>query len=285
MLTFRLPKPPVEWVVLRPVRYSPGWLGRIAYLLGVCFVSLGMSIPTARAEPSIEFKSGPARVSLIELYTSEGCHSCPPADRWLSSRSEDKRLWKRLVPVAFHVDYWDYLGWKDRFASAAFSNRQRQYARIGAVRNVYTPGFIVDGREWRGWFRDPTLKLNPIAGASPGELSVRLKGQRVEAEFQTTSRPGQALLNIALLGSGLQTEVERGENAGKTLTHDFVVLGLRTVEFTSPVSDPKATAHWRAETSLPSSAIESPRYAFAAWVTDSPLGPPLQALGGWIEPH
>lgn len=98
-------------------------------------------------------ESPPERVALLELYTSEGCSSCPPADRWLSELKTNNELWTRVVPVAFHVDYWDYLGWPDRFAAASFSNRQREYALQGAVSTVYTPGLIYNGSEWRDWRR------------------------------------------------------------------------------------------------------------------------------------
>src|SRR5687768_10063986 len=76
----------------------------------------------------IQFQSGPNRTALLELYTSEGCSSCPPAEAWLSRVKSDARLWKEFVPVAFHVDYWDYLGWRDPFGMANYSERQRAYA-------------------------------------------------------------------------------------------------------------------------------------------------------------
>ncbi len=84
----------------------------------------------------LQFTSPETRVTLLELYTSEGCSSCPPADRWLSGLRDDPRLWREVVPVAFHVDYWDAIGWPDRFASAAHSERQRTYARSGHVGSV-----------------------------------------------------------------------------------------------------------------------------------------------------
>jgi hypothetical protein len=100
-------------------------LGRIA--LG--FVLLFGTPFSANGGDGLIIKSGPQRVSSIELYTSEGCGSCPPAEQWLSGLRNDSRLWRVLAPVAFHVDYWDRLGWKDRFAQFAFTARQYAYAR------------------------------------------------------------------------------------------------------------------------------------------------------------
>jgi len=118
----------------------------------------------------LSFQSSEQRTPLIELYTSEGCSSCPPAEAWLSKLKTEAGLWKDFVPVAFHVDYWDHLGWRDRFASAVFTERQRAYAAQLKTDSIYTPEFIVNGREWSGWFSNPRL---PKVGAERiGILSV-----------------------------------------------------------------------------------------------------------------
>ena len=106
----------------------------------------------AASAASLSLQSPINQVGLLELYTSEGCSSCPPADRWLSSLKDNPKLWKELVPVAFHVDYWDYIGWPDKFASSAYSKRQQRYARQQTINAVYTPGFVYNGAEWRQWF-------------------------------------------------------------------------------------------------------------------------------------
>ena len=98
---------------------------------------------------SLSIESPPTQVDLIELYTSEGCSSCPPADRWVSSLQDEPGLWRDFIPLAFHVDYWDYIGWVDRFASPAFTARQYRYAAQQSMRTVYTPGFFNNGKEWR----------------------------------------------------------------------------------------------------------------------------------------
>jgi len=89
----------------------------------------------------IEFNSGNKKVALVELYTSQGCSSCPPADEWLNTLKDKPGLWSKFVPVAFHVDYWDYLGWKDSFSKKEYSSRQRLHRKQGNVKVVYTPGF------------------------------------------------------------------------------------------------------------------------------------------------
>src|SRR5215470_3300374 len=98
------------------------------------------------------FQSATNRAVLLELYSSEGCSSCPPAEAWFSQLKSNPRLWKDLVPVGFHVDYWDQLGWKDPFGTSSFSERQRAYSAKWKNESVYTPGFVLNGKEWRGWY-------------------------------------------------------------------------------------------------------------------------------------
>src|SRR5260370_30783575 len=101
---------------------------------------------TARADP-IVFESPERQTVLLELFTSEGCSSCPPAESWLSQLKQKPGLWSDFVPVAFHFDYWDYLGWRDRWASQQFSDRQRGYASSCSNHSVYTPRFVLHGNE------------------------------------------------------------------------------------------------------------------------------------------
>src|SRR4029077_12913893 len=96
------------------------------------------------------FESGPERTHLLELFTSEGCSSCPFAEAWLSKLKAEPGLWKDFVPIAFHVDYWDQLGWRDPFAAREWTTRQYQYSANWKSESVYTPGFVLDGREWPG---------------------------------------------------------------------------------------------------------------------------------------
>src|SRR5437868_13297928 len=94
------------------------------------------------------FESRPQKAHLLELFTSEGCSSCPPAESWFSKLKTEPGLWKDFVPLAFHVDYWNHLGWRDPFAAKEWTARQYQYAARWKIGSVYTPGFVVDGREW-----------------------------------------------------------------------------------------------------------------------------------------
>jgi hypothetical protein len=122
------------------------------------------------SEP-VTFESSDSQTTLIELFTSEGCSSCPPADAWISHLKDSPDLWKKIVPVAFHVDYWNNLGWRDRFARPEFTARQRRYVAAWHGDSVYTPGFVVNGQEWRGWFSDRTVARKQAANV--GNLKLR----------------------------------------------------------------------------------------------------------------
>ena len=253
---------------MRPHPTKPSTL--VALLL-----SLALPVAAGAQSDSWAVRSPSAKTSLIELYTSEGCSSCPPADLWLSQRVRDPRLWHEWVPVAFHVDYWDYIGWADRFAAPAFAERQRAHAAANAMASVYTPGFFVDGREWRGWFTRPQLPPRPSVEA--GVLALRLADSSLRAEFEPSTAPQRALeLHHAVLGFGLETRVTAGENAHRTLRHDFVVLqyGRTPLE--------RRDDRYRALARLAPLAA-APRRALAAWVTPRGEPRPLQAAGGWLD--
>ncbi len=229
----------------------------------------------ATAAAEFEVQSGPTRVSLLELYTSEGCSSCPPADRWVSSLRDDPRLWREFVPVAFHVDYWDRLGWPDRFADADFTRRQQDHAQSTGMRTIYTPGFFLDGAEWRRWFGLRELELP--AGDGAGELRAWREDGRVQIRYRPDGARRLTLrAHVALLGFGLQSDVQRGENAGRRLQHDFVVLEHREAAL-RPDGDVLA-----ASATLASPAEAGERQAIAVWVSEANAPAPLQAAGGWL---
>src|SRR4051812_5188527 len=150
------------------------------------------------------FESGETQSSLIELFTSEGCSSCPPAEKWLSALKSSSDLWKKVVPVAFHVDYWDHLGWRDRFAKPEFTSRQQRYAAAWGGDSVYTPSFVVNGKEWRGWFGSNAM---PITSTKVGVLRVSVGDNgKVSATFAQETMQSQPLaLNVALLGNDLES--------------------------------------------------------------------------------
>jgi len=243
-------------------------------LLGAATVAMLLA-GAARADESantLTLSSGPQRVSLLELYTSEGCSSCPPADRWMSKLKREPDLWRRFVPIAFHVDYWDYIGWKDRFSSANYSDRQRRYALQGGARAVYTPGFFRDGEEWRRW---RNLSAPPSAGIDAGELQLQIGDNNVQVRF-APAQTGATSLNVhlAVIGMSLKTRVAAGENRGKTLRHDFVALGMTSVALK------KDGAAWHAALTLPATSIEANDRAVVAWVTSGDRQAPLQSVGG-----
>ena len=238
--------------------------------------ALLVALPGAAGAETLELESPGPRVSLLELYTSEGCSSCPPADRWVSQLEDDPRLWRQVVPVAFHVDYWDYIGWKDRFASATFGARQREYARRRYVSTVYTPGFVLAGKEWRSWFMSPVLRLDD--GVDAGRMSLKVDGDEAVLAFTPSdSLPGDLEVHVAILGFDLRTAVKAGENGGRTLEHDFVVLAY--ARFPTSRENSMHTARFP----LPQATMSSERKAVAAWVSAEDDIRPIQAVGGWLD--
>ena len=111
--------------------------------------------------------SGPSKVQLVELYSSESCSSCPPADQWISGLKDESGLWKKFVPVVFHVDYWNHLGWKDGLSSQLMTKRQINISRLWPSPAVYTPAVVVDGKEWRDW-RNAKQGFLPSSGKYQG---------------------------------------------------------------------------------------------------------------------
>jgi hypothetical protein len=224
---------------------------------------------------ALTLESTEEKVNLLELYTSHGCSSCPPADAWLRKLESHPGLWKDLIPVAFHVDYWDDLGWPDRFASPAFSNRQRELRRQGAIRSVYTPSFILNGQEWRQWFSRPVLDL-PV-NERVGRLSLEVNSG-VGARIRFTPRPQlegiEFEAHFAILGFGLASTIKGGENRGRVLEDSFVVLNHQK---TAP-----GRREWRFDWPIFSSE-EAQRLGVVAWLTRPGSSRQVQAVGGWLQ--
>ena len=232
----------------------------------VCLVLL-LLVTRAHAG-EIHLDSGPRQVTLLELYTSQGCSSCPPAERWLKEYINRGELWRAVVPVALHVDYWDYIGWKDPFAARENGDRQRDYARAGRARTVYTPGFFVNGQDWRGW----TMRLNPRSSdREPGSLSATIAGDRLTAGFPASDEPLD--LHVAILGFGIETEIKRAENRNLTLSQEFVALSRKVYR--------SSTGKW--DVSLPEiKQSVAERHGIALWVSRPGNPVPIQAVGGWL---
>lgn len=244
------------------------------------YLIMGMlSAMTAIGAP-LQFQSSTRQTALVELYTSEGCSSCPPAEAWLSRLKTAPALWSDFVPVAFHVDYWDYLGWRDQWASKQFSDRQRDYAQSWQSENIYTPEFALNGKEWSGWRGSFGGRGDPPArGGEAGVLTVVSQDtNHWQVRFVPALRGGSGYeVHAALLLSGLGADVKSGENAGHHLRHDFVAIALihqplvrENDGFTGPISI--AAVPNKPEGKL----------ALAAWVTQSGTLAPVQAVGGWL---
>ena len=178
-------------------------------------------------------KSPATTTALVELYTSEGCDSCPPADRWLSTLGGKGYAADRVVPIALHVDYWDYIGWKDPYAKQAFSARQRKMASLARAAVVYTPQVLLQGRDFRSWgsgaFEQEVAKINaqPAKARIALALDTRDKGAfdlEATVELLQGLSPGDMALYVGAYENKLVSEVKAGENRGKTLPHDYVVL-------------------------------------------------------------
>ena len=239
---------------------------RLAWAACMIATAAALASP-ARAAPACSAQSGPNVPAVVELYTSEGCSSCPPAEHWLSGlKGRDG-----VVALAFHVDYWDSLGWKDRFAQPLFTQRQNDSQRTSGARFAYTPQVILDGRDAPGWSALPAAALQPRERATVA-LALAREGDALVLDVTPGAGAPAALSGyVAVVDDGLQTRVGAGENRGATLHQDGVVRELlpwrlaggrpATLRFTSSAApEPGATRHW------------------AAVATDGPFGRPLQAV-------
>ena len=238
-------------------------------------LGLFMLIETGTAA-TIILKSSVEAATVVELFTSHGCSSCPPADAWLRKFTKHEDLWKKIIPMAFHVDYWDYLGWKDRFSSSEYSKRQREYRRSGRLRSVYTPGIVVGGKEWRGWFRGGALEIS--SGQEIGILNARVKpAKEIMARFSPAVKTDMQKLkaHVVVLGFGISSDIGGGENSGHNLTEDFVVLGSSSAATSNEMT-------WR----LPWPKLKennAQRTAVVVWLSGESDPAPVQAVGGWVN--
>lgn len=173
---------------------------------------------------NLTFESKEERVNIIELYTSQGCSSCPPADKWLSNLKNHPQLFSEFIPMAFHITYWDYIGWKDIFATKLNDNRQRYYStKVWKKNSVYTPQFIINAKEYRKWFT--TRAFPKFEKEYGGKLVSSLNENILDVSyFNKNISSEKVYLNIAILGFDYEVDVNAGENVYKTLEHDFVVL-------------------------------------------------------------
>jgi hypothetical protein len=218
-------------------------------------------LPAAALAQTCELQAAAQPLAVIELYTSEGCSSCPPADRWLSTLKGRNDV----IALAFHVNYWDRLGWPDRFATPAITERQHQLAQTSGSSYVYTPQVVMNGRDLRNWSGASIAR----PAASKVALSMKREGNTVTANV---GAGGERLAGYwAVLEDGHSTRVKAGENNGETLKHDHVVTLYKPVEAWAGKDDKQ----WSLALP-PANAGATRRVVFV--VTDATSQRPVQAL-------
>jgi hypothetical protein len=239
---------------------------------GIVVATLIMSASLAAAEPR-RASSGPERRSLLELYTSEGCSSCPPTDAWLRAHAAQLQR-GRVVPIALHVDYWNEIGWVDPFSQPRFSARQRAAAGRAGSESVYTPELMLNGREVARGAIDAQVLSVPSTNAKLTLEASDRGADRVQVSVRATDAGAAPQLYLAICESGLSVNVRSGENAGRVLEHDFVVR-----ELIGPLSgnalerEVALPAAWnRAHLTLVA-FVENPRSGEVLQVVDLPVSP------------
>jgi len=209
----------------------------------LCHAAFGLvlGIAVAAATPLIAQSTNPV---VVELYTSQGCSSCPPTDEFAATLIDDPNV----ILLAMHVDYWDYIGWKDSFANPAFTNRQKAYARASGSRTIYTPQLIVSGQERIEGY-DPVRTKEQIARkaelASGVTLSVTRDGDRLVIHAEAAAPLSEpAIIHLVRYRPSETVKIERGENRGKTITYHNIVTkweqlgtwsGTEPLDMTVPV--------------------------------------------------
>ena len=199
------------------------------FSLTTFFVSLalGMVPPEAAAKTTV----------LVELFTSEGCSSCPPADALLARFLKEQPLPDvHIVPLSLHVDYWDHQGWKDPFSSKAFTTRQGDYSKVFGADKIYTPQLVVDGRDELNGSDEAAARRAVTAAAArqhlPLRIDARARGTSVRLSIELPAAPADSEpidVLVALTEDDLTTVVRRGENGGRTLSHVAVVRTLQSL--------------------------------------------------------
>lgn len=206
--------------------------------LGLFFAAFNADSGTSESANSSEAYPG---FAVVELFTSEGCSSCPSADK-LASRIQKEYADKPVYILAFHVDYWNRLGWKDVFSDPAFTKRQRQYASLLKLSTVYTPQAVVDGRTEFVGSQEATMRKAIAAGLARKVSSkivlenVKLTGEQVSVNYQITSPMGNSSLILALVQKTAESKVRSGENAGPTLSHVQITRAIQTVNLNGKAS-------------------------------------------------
>ena len=170
---------------------------------------------------------------LVELFTSEGCSSCPPADKVLARLQKEQPVENvEIIPLALHVDYWNNLGWKDEFSSADYSARQTGYAEKFNLDSIYTPQMIVDGaKQFTGSQYDTAIdSIKESAQAKKAAVEINVENNNLKIDISDLPNHDAAYVWFVITEDNLQTDVKRGENSGKKLPHTAVVREMKLLD-------------------------------------------------------
>lgn len=252
-------------------------------LLLLSMLLLFFTSAIARAQGvDVLVESGERKVAVLELYTSEGCSSCPPADAFVSRLADAGHYPQQVIPLGFHVTYWNYIGWRDPYSHKRFDERQREVAERSNSRTVYTPQLVLDGRDLRGAgrFEKRLESLN----TEKAQAHIRLRAQAEQAgdplALEVTVEVADAALGerpelyVVLFENALSNQVDAGENRGKMLHHDFVV---RELLGPLPLSSARGPGQHRLRLSLPEALVPE-NAGLAAFVQNRDDGRVLQAV-------
>lgn len=252
------------------------WIKILLMTTCILFISSIQSEEQNKEARKVISTSGPAHVQFIELYSSESCSSCPPADKWISNFKNAAGLWKTFVPIVFHVDYWNHLGWKDNLSSKEMTKRQIDLSRLWSRPSVYTPAVVADGKEWSKWRDSKDYKLPEFEGTNSGILLTILqeKDDTYTIKVEGTQKNEKYIISIAELGMGLISKITSGENSGETFEHNFVVLSLGSKQ----LSNIKMEVNFK----IPKNNRKVSRSALVAWIEKNNIPVALQTTGNYL---
>ena len=241
--------------------------------------ALAVALPITAHGAQCTARSPTITVALVELYTSQGCSSCPPADEWLS-RLRKSQPNAAVLPLSMHVNYWDYIGWKDPYAQQKFTDRQKVLSRFQGASGVYTPQVVLSAGDYRDWwdekaFAQDVAKINrqPAAALIDIEASEgNVAGQVKVSGKAKTAVTEPADLYLAVFENSIVNKVARGENAGSTLKHEHVV---RNWLGPFPIKDGQANV----EDSVKVLTTKQPASLGLAAFVQTKSGKVLQAVG------
>lgn len=220
----------------------------VLYSAGIIVVLLISSFTLKQVIQAKETKPINSGFAVLELFTSQGCSSCPPADAVLGKYALEDN--PNIIPLAFHVDYWNGLGWKDPFSKAAFSNRQREYAQQMNSESTYTPQLIINGKYDVLGSDESAIKnkiqqeLATSKSATIQIKEVKINGNLLNVEYYLEKPSANSVVNIALVKKKELTTIKRGENSGLKLTNYNIVYDFKTVSSLSNLCSLEFKEEW-----------------------------------------